>query len=412
MNPDRAISVGEARERITAAVAEITETEVVDLADCIGRILLAPIRSQVDVPVCPMSAMDGYALAADPDRAVPFTLLIAGTALAGHPASVAVDLTNTVRIMTGAVMPTGSNAVVMQEQADATGGRVQFQQSVAAGHNVRLAGEDLAAGDVAVPSARRMNAADLQRAASLGHATLRVMRQLRVGLFSTGDEVQPVGAPLADGAVYDSNRQFLLAALNTLNVQVVDLGIVSDHPDSITAAFQQALRTVDLLITTGGAARGAADYTSQLLQQLGRTIFAGVAMKPGRPTRLTLLNRSRAAAGLGDELPVLTLPGTPFAMLTAFTVFATDLIDLMQGSQPRLRRFSARLDGGLMSHANRTEYLPARLRYDLHGAIATAPIRRSSTAGDRFDASIDALVELPAGLYEKRPGDPVAVILL
>ncbi len=385
---------------------------MVGLADSAGRILCEPILALVNVPICRVAAMDGYALAGNPVRALPFSLAVVGTALAGHAASVGVDATSTVRIMTGAVLPTGADSVVMQEDVQVLEGRVQFSHAVVTGQNVRWPGEDLAVGDIAVAARRRLNAADVQRAASLGWTTLQVRRRLKVALFSSGDEVRPIGAPLAENMVYDSNRQFLIAALKDLDVSVLDLGIVADHQAPIAAALEHASQTADLLITTGGASRGDADIVSQLLERLGHTVFAGVAMKPGRPTRLTLLKRSPAPGPLAPDLAVLSLPGTPSAMLTAFHVFATEAIDLMQGIGGTARRFSARLDGSLMGHASRTEYVPARLTYDSDGAIVTAPIRRGASAAGVFDASIDALVELPAGIYQKRPGDAVAVMLL
>jgi molybdopterin molybdotransferase len=412
MNLEPVIHVSAARARLQASLSVIDGYESVLLADSIGRCLLDPILAPFDVPACAVSAMDGYAVHAETGRLAPFSLTVTGTALAGHPAAVAVDGHTTVRIMTGAVLPDGADTVVMQEQVELRAHEAHFVHAITPGSNVRLAGEDLARGDIAVAAHRRLTASDMQRAASLGHAALRVRRRLKVALLSSGDEIRPIGAPLAEGTVYDSNRQFLLAALRQLGVSLLDFGIVADDPNRIEDMLDQALHNADLLITTGGASRGDADYVSALLQRLGDTVFAGVAMKPGRPTRLTLVKRPVNLAGLAPQLAVLSLPGTPGAMLTAFTVFATEAIELMQGSRRLGRRFSARLDGSLRGHPERTEYLPARLSYDSEGAIATAPIRRDGSARVAFDASIDALVELAPGAYEKRPGDPVALIVL
>ena len=306
---ERNLSVDEARAAIAAALLPLprSASHELPLADAAGRILAADLISPIDVPAHDNSAMDGYAFAGSALRAdAPTVLQAAGTVYAGRPFEGTVAAGQCVRIMTGAVMPAGADTVVPLELAQVQGAADSGQVRIAPGvikpgENRRQRGEDLAAGRPALLAGRVLRPADLGLAASLGLTGMRVMRPLRVALFSTGDEVVEPGAPLPPGCIYDSNRFALGAAVRRLGLQVVDLGLVRDDPQALAAVVQRALVQADVIITSGGVSAGDADYTRDILARHGDISFWKVAMRPGRPFAFGPLRRPGAVAGAGTD---------------------------------------------------------------------------------------------------------------
>ncbi len=420
MNHEPVLAVTKALERICEALAAVPDSQQLALADALGSVLIEPLLAEINVPERATAAMDGYALcAADvAQRPIPFVLDSIASVLAGHSTGKRLAPGQCMRIMTGALLPPGADTVVMLEDTTLSGSSVSFGRAVRAGSHVRLPGEQLARGDVALDAGRRLAPADLQVAAMLGHARVTVRRRPRVAVFSSGDEVQPLGHALEHGAVYDSNRQFLLAALRSMGVEVLDLGIVKDDRVLISAAIETAAQSADLLITTGGASGGDADHVSRLLEERGSSVFAGVAMKPGRPSRLSLYARGKAAPSegvhLSDRLPVFALPGSPAAMLTAYYVLVMPGVALLQGVQEfQARRVRATLDGALASSHGRTTYVAARLTFGEHGVLARPSGKtRPELPGARLQAGIDGLIELTDPHDACEPGQTVTVLLL
>jgi molybdopterin molybdotransferase len=250
-------------------------------------------------------------------------------------------------------MPTGLDTVVPVELCQVSDGIVQIAPGVLkAGENRRRAGEDLAQGSAALRSGRVLRPADLGLAASLGYAVLTVRRRLRVALFSTGDELRSPGEPLQPGCIYDSNRSSLLGALNRLGFEVLDMGLVPDNEAALKDTMATAVAQSDAVVTSGGVSMGDADYTRQMLQQMGEVAFWKVAMRPGRPFAFGTLS------GPGGKAATLfALPGNPVAALVTFYALAQPALLALAGaasqSMPVLKARSAH---AIRKRPGRTEY--------------------------------------------------------
>ena len=328
---DRQLSVAEARAAIHAALQPVAGTESVPVTQALGRILAADVISPIDVPAHDNSAMDGYAFDGAALRADgPTVLHSVGTVHAGTPWPGVVAAGQCLRIMTGAVMPAGCDTVVPQELCRADGAQVSIAPGVIrAGENRRRQGEDLARGRAALRAGRVLRPADLGLVASLGHAVVAVRRRLRVALFSTGNEVQAPGQPLAPGCIYDSNRYSLTGALQRLGCEVVDLGLVRDDPAALRATFERAVAEADAVLTSGGVSVGDADYTRTLMAELGDVAFWKVAMRPGRPFAFGPLHGAEGRCAW-----LFALPGNPVAALVTFYAFAREALLVLAGATP------------------------------------------------------------------------------
>lgn len=388
---DPQLSVAQARAAILAPLRPVAGTEQLPLAEALGRVLAQDLISPMNVPPHDNSAMDGYAfdgaaLEAWPERDLP--LSVAGTAYAGQAFSGPVAAGQSVRIMTGAVMPPGLDTVVPQELVKTEGEGAALRLTVPArtvkrGENRRRAGEDLALGKPAIGAGRLLRPSDLGLAASLGFAALTVRRRLRVALISTGDELRNPGDPLPEGCIYDSNRASLRAALQRLGViEVVDMGLLPDEPSALEAAFSQAAATCDAVLTSGGVSVGEADFTRQMLARMGEVAFWKVAMRPGRPFAFGPLRR-----GDGTSAPcwLFALPGNPVAALVTFYAFVREALQLLAGAQAEppmaLRVRSAE---PIRKRPGRTEFQRAIVQREVDGPHAgewTARITGSQGAG-------------------------------
>ena len=342
-DPD-ALHVDKAREAIRACLSPIAQTESLPIRQALGRILAEDIVPRINVPAHDNSAMDGYAVRfADLDQ--PLTEI--GTALAGKPFSGSVGAGQCVRIMTGAVMPAGSDTVVVQEVVKRDAGRIVVPPGQKRAQNVRYAGEDLKIGVPVLQPGIRLRPAELGLIASLGIGELRVMRKLRVAFFSTGDELASIGTALKEGEVYDSNRYTLHGMLERLGVEITDLGVVRDDPAQLEKMFGKAAQA-DAIITTGGVSVGEADFIRELMAKLGEVLFWKIAMRPGRPM---------AFGRIGDAF-LFGLPGNPVAVMVTFYQFVRDALLHLSGRRddyaiPLLRATAAE---DLRKVPGRTEY--------------------------------------------------------
>lgn len=402
------LAVDEARAAIRAALRPIEGQETLPLAQVHGRVLAADLHSPMDVPPHDNSAMDGYAFdgaALRPDA--PLVLQVVGTAHAGSPWAGTVAAGQCLRIMTGAVMPAGCNTVVPQELCRAEAGRVTIAAGVLrSGENRRARGEDLARGGVALPAGRVLRPADVGLLASLGLATATVRRRVRVALMSTGNEVLAPGTPLVPGAIYDSNRYSLAAALQRLGCEVVDLGLVPDDPAALRAAFARAVAEADAVLTSGGVSVGEADHTRALLAELGEVAFWKVAMRPGRPFAFGPLRASGRSAWL------FALPGNPVAALVTFYAFVRDaLLQLAGAAEQPLPALQLPCATAIRKRPGRTEFQRAvvecaadgRWRVRLTGSQGAGILRSLSEA--------NALLVLDHEQGAVAAGDPVTVWL-
>jgi molybdopterin molybdotransferase len=303
-----ALRVEKAREAIRSCLQPIESTETVRIRDALGRVLAQDIVPGIDVPSHDNSAMDGYAVRFSDLGKGPLEEI--GTALAGKPFDGSVGEMQCVRIMTGAVMPPGTDTVVIQEVVKKDGGRIAIPAGQKKAQNVRYAGEDLAKGRPVLRPGQVLRPAELGLIASLGIGEVKVRRKLRVAFFATGDELASIGAPLKEGEVYDSNRYTLHGMLARLGVDMIDMGVVRDDPAALEKAFLSASK-YDVIITTGGVSVGEADFVKQLMAKLGEVLFWKIAMRPGRPM---------AFGRIGSAF-LFGLPGNPVAVMVTFYEF-------------------------------------------------------------------------------------------
>lgn len=320
------ISLDDALSNMLSRITPIDESELLPLPQAAGRINASPVISPMAVPPFDNSAMDGYAVRmADVQSGTPLT--VAGKAFAGSPFNGDWPAGSCIRIMTGAPIPAGCEAVVMQEQTEQQGDAVVITAEVSAGQNIRRTGEDIRQGSEVLTAGVRLGAAELPLLASLGIASVQVLRPLRVAIFSTGDELQSPGQPLAAGQIYDTNRFAVHLMLNKLGCEVIDLGIIRDDRDALRAAFHEADARADVVISSGGVSVGEADYTKQMLEELGEVTFWKLAIKPGKPFAFGRLQNSWFCG----------LPGNPVsAMLTFYQLVQPLLAKLTGQSGPAL----------------------------------------------------------------------------
>ena len=350
-DPD-ALPVAKANEVIRSFVKPVSGVEKLPVRAALGRVLARDIVSPIDVPSHDNSAMDGYAVRSDDLQAAEaVTLIEIGTAYAGKEFRGEVQAGQCVRVMTGAVMPKNTDAVVIQEAVTTEGRRVTVPPGQERGQNRRLAGEDLAKGKPALKAGRLLRPADLGLAASLGLSEVSVRRKLRVAFFSTGDELVSVGKKLKAGEVYDSNRYTLWGMLARLGCEIVDLGVVRDDPKKLEAAFRKAAAGADAVVTSGGVSVGEADFTKQMMAKLGEVVFWKIAMRPGRPMAF---GRIRAR---GRSAYLFGLPGNPVAVMVTFYHFVRGaLLHLMGRSDTELPLLRAKAATSIRKKPGRTEY--------------------------------------------------------
>ena len=348
------LTLDEALARLLAAVEPLPAGEVrsVSTFDALGRVLAEDVRSALDVPPADNTSMDGYALRAADVTAAGTVLPVSqripagvvGTPLAAGTAA---------RIFTGAQVPAGADAVVMQEQCAAVEGGVRVDAVPTAGQWIRRRGEDVLRGDVVLGRGARLTPQALGLAASVGAASLSVMRRPRVALFSTGDELVMPGEPLKPGAIYNSNRFTLRGLLQSLGCEVTDLGIVPDRLDATRAALRRAAQGCDLILTCGGVSVGEEDHLRPAVQAEGRLDLWQIAIKPGKPL---------AFGKVGDSAWFIGLPGNPVSSFVTFLLAVRPVLLRLQGAlelAPRSLKLNAGFDWPRPDR--RREFLRARL---------------------------------------------------
>jgi len=352
------LPVDVALARIAEAITPISDIEWVPVRGALSRILAEDVISPVDVPNHTNSAMDGYALAASDLLAA--DLKVIGTAWAGSAYAGPVGSGECVRIMTGAVIPDRCDTVVMQEQAERIDDRIRLAAGQKPGQHVRRAGEDLAAGEIALVRGRCLLPSDLGMVASLGIGELAVLRKPRIAFFSNGDELRSIGETLALGDVYDSNRYTLHGMLTRLGVEFIDLGVIPDDRDRIRETFLRAAAIADVVITSAGASVGDADYVKEVLDEIGEVNFWKLAMKPGRPLSF----------GKIDHAHFFGLPGNPVSVMVTFYQFVLPALRQLMGEENWIPlRFPARTLNRLKKRPGRTEFQRGYLVQDDSGDL-------------------------------------------
>jgi len=417
------LHVDEARKAISGLVNElllesrklnnVSDIELVTLDQGINRILAEDLISPIDVPAADNSAMDGFAFHGEclGNNETIVSLKIIGTAYAGKPYEGLVGLGECLKIMTGALMPSGCDTVIPQEFTEsASESTVSFKQNqVKLGENRRLRGEDLQSGKAAIASGRLLRPSDLGLAASLGIASLKVHRKLKVAILSSGDELRPLGQPLDVGSIYDSNRYSLTGLINRLNIEIIDCGIVRDDPTSLKAAFVTAASKADVLISSGGVSVGEADFTKQIMQELGDVGFWKIAMRPGRPMAFGML---KPVNGSSRKTLFFGLPGNPVAVMVTFYQFVRSaLLQLNGASQTEQLMTQAIAEAPIRKKPGRTEFQRAIVGRGPDGK-PTVKLTGSQGAGIlRSMSEANCFVILPHNQGNVAAGDWVDVAL-
>ncbi len=348
----QALSADGVLDFLSKLVIPVQDVIELPLFEALGRVLAEDVVSPFDVPPHDNSAMDGYAFDAGqlmPDAAL--ALQVVGTALAGKAWAGSVNRVlagQCVKIMTGAIMPGATDTVVPQEFVSSQGDVISIPANLLKlGANRRLRGEDLMQGQPALLKGELLTPARLGLAASLGLATLRCFRPIRVAYFSTGDEILSLGEPPREGAVYDSNRYTVFGMLRRIGCEVIDMGVVRDDPALLEAAFLSAAARADAIITSGGVSVGEADHTKAMMKKLGDVAFWRIAMRPGRPM---------AVGRIGTSV-LFGLPGNPVAVMVTFLAFVRPaLLQMMGASAAPVPLLKARSLEAIRKKPGRTEY--------------------------------------------------------
>ncbi len=408
-----ALPVEQANRIIAEVIEPVSGIEQVAIRAALDRVLAEDVVSPIDVPAHDNSAMDGYAFASAALQAADggaVTLRVIGTALAGDAHGLTPATGEAVRIMTGAVMPAGCDTVIPQEFTQAVPeaeDTVRFAaDAVRAGDNRRLRGEDLALGKPALKRGRVLQPADLGLLASLGIAEVKVRRRLRVAFFSTGDELRSIGEPLDAGCVYDSNRYTLHGMLRRLHVELIDMGVVRDDPAALEAALRSACENADAVITSGGVSVGEADYTKQIMAELGDVTFWKIAMRPGRPMAFGRI------ASNGHQALLFGLPGNPVAVMVTFYHFVRAALHRMMGADiappPLMRVRSAQ---AIRKKPGRTEYQRGVLARGADGQWEVRVTGQQGSGVLRSMSEADCFIVLGHEQGGVAAGDPVEVML-
>lgn len=316
------LTITDAAARIKAAIQPIAEAETVSLEHALARVLAEPVIAPISLPYERNAAMDGYALAGTAIQNQAFSLQLAGTSWAGQPFAGKLEPGQCVRIFTGAVVPEAADTVIMQEQVQADGEIIHFPGNLKKGQNVREVGEDIRQGQQLCPRGKKLAATDLGLLAAAGVASVTVTRRIKIAFFSTGDELLPLGETLVPGKIYDSNSHLLAALLDGNGYEVTNSGILADDPESMEKILLATANNYDVIITSGGASVGDADYIKTILARCGHVDFWKIAIKPGKPLAFGTIGTSY----------FFGLPGNPAAVLTTFQQLVAPALRQLAGA--------------------------------------------------------------------------------
>lgn len=396
------ITVEEARARILAAFAPLA-AEQVALTEGLGRVLADDIVARVTQPPSAVSAMDGYAVRAADVAKVPVRLRVTGYAQAGHALAGNLQAGEAARIFTGAALPPGADAVVIQEDTTASGDQVEVRESVHAGRHVRSAGTDFNKGDILLRKGRRLTARDIGIAAAMNAPWLRVTRRPRIAILATGDEVVMPGEPIGPTQIVSSNSLSLSAFVTACGGEPIHLGIAPDDLN-VLQRMAAAAAGADLLVTSGGASVGEHDLVQKALGAAGMELdFWKIAMRPGKPV---LFGRVGAT-------PVLGLPGNPVSALVGSTLFLRPAIDRMLGlTASAAPGATAILGRDLPENDSREDYLRAEASYDSTGRLVATPFPKQDSAMLSLMARADCLIVRPIRAPAIKAGAAVPIVLL
>lgn len=395
------LTVEDALQRIDQDLQPVRGEEQLALRSALGRVLAADVLSHINVPGHDNSAMDGYALrGTDLPSEGQAQLTVVGTSLAGQPYTETIQAGQCARIFTGAVMPNGTDTVIMQEHVERQADLITIAANHKKGQHVRPIGEDIAVGQPVLQAGQRLRPADIGLLASLGIPELTVKRNLRVAFFSTGDELRSVGEALQPGQIYDSNRYTLHGMLTRLGVEMVDMGRVRDTAEEVENALRSAAGCSDAIITSGGVSVGEADYVTDTLRRIGEMNFWKVAMKPGKP--LTF-GKIQPAVFFG-------LPGNPVSAMVTFYQFVQPALRRMMGeNQVTPVRFTVPCLSPLKKTPGRLEFQRGLLENDEQGRLVVRSTGKQGSGILRSMSQANCFIILPRDCGHLEAGSDVLV---
>ncbi|PWH11708.1 MAG: molybdopterin molybdenumtransferase MoeA [Anaerolineae bacterium] len=403
------LSVREARERILARFSPVEATEC-PLEQAVGRVLAETIRADSDLPAFDNSAVDGFALRAADTATIPVQLPVVGDIPAGSLADLTLQPGHAARIMTGAKLPAGADAVVMVEDTDfgqvSAGAplplHILIQKTVQPGANIRKQGSDIRIGAEILPAGRVLRPQDVGMLAMMGRARVPVYRKPKVAILSSGDELLPLDAVQQEGKIRDTNTYTLAALATQAGCEVLRLGIAADRREAIQALLDQAVQAnADVIISSAGVSVGAFDFVKEVVESAGSLDFWKVNMRPGKPL----------AFGLYQNIPFFGLPGNPVSAFIGFLVFARPALWRLSGmsvTQPPAVRVTL---SEAIENDGRESYLRAVVRHE-NGRL-TAHLTGHQGSGNLFSlVQANALLIIPSGVKSCAPGTEVEAWLL
>ncbi|WP_024298494.1 gephyrin-like molybdotransferase Glp [Methylomicrobium lacus] len=395
------LSIEAARARIAAAIQPVSGSDRVTLQHALGRVLADPVRSPLNIPRDRNAAVDGYAFSSrDIDVRQPFHLRLAGVSWAGKPFLGQLSAGECVRIFTGAVVPNEADSVVMQEFVSVDGDHIEFPAAVPARRFVREIGEDVKRGELLCRAGKKLGAIELGLFASAGIYDVAVKRPVTIAYFSTGDELTGIGQPLAPGKIHDSNRYILGGLLADPGYRASDLGVIGDDRQQLEDALSQAALNHDVVITTGGASVGEADFIQQVLERLGEVHLWKIAMKPGKPL----------AFGRIGNAWFFGLPGNPVAVAVTFQQIVEPALRRLVGLAPaNPLRIKATLTTPLKKERGRLEFQRGILTQDADGEFFAASAGGQGSHMLGAMSASNCYIILPADCGGVPAGEPVWV---
>ena len=395
--------VSVALTQMLSAVSPIETQEVITLFEACGRILAQDEHSPVNVPPHNNSAMDGYAINCQDLINSPKGLLLVGQSLAGKPYQQQWQTQTCVRVTTGAVMPKGSNAVVIQENAVLKDNFLQVIDTIKAGDNIRLSGEDIQSGQLIVEKSTSLSPAHLALLASIGVDRVSVYRKPKVALIATGDELVEPGNPLKEGQIYESNRYALQALLSKSQVDVQIYPIVKDKIEDIRKVFIEASQNTDLIISCGGVSVGVADYVKNVVAELGKVDFWKVAIKPGKPF----------AFGHIGKAVFCGLPGNPVSSYITYTQLVSQVVAKLCGTKANtLPLVQATTTAKIYKRSGRADYQRAVYTVNNNGQYDVAPLPRQGSGIMTSITQANCLIVLAQHQGNLPSGSQVSIQLL
>ena len=407
------LSVTEARERILSHF-QATAEEKIQLVECANRVLAVDITAAYELPLFDNSSMDGFAIRAmdtlSAAAASPLTLKVVADIPAGSAPTVTLAQGQAARIMTGAQLPAGADAVIPVEDTDfhsrdagtAAPQTVSFTRKVNIGENVRLRGTDLHTGDVVLQKGRKLKPQDLGLLAMLGVAQVTIYKKPRIALLSSGDELVDVAAPLTAGKIHDSNSYALAALIQNTDSDVLRLGVAKDSRKSVEDLLDKAIQEkVDLIVASAGVSVGAFDFVKEVIESNGKLDFWRVNMRPGKPL----------AFGEYRGIPFIGLPGNPVSAFVGFEIFVRPVLDKLSGQLVGSRPIVKVRCGELIESDGRESYLRAKIRNE--DGVNSATLTGHQGSGNLLSlVQADALLIIPAGVKCVPVGQEVEAILL